>query len=137
MQKIDFKEEKYLVLFMPHDFDGKGTFWEKLFCFCLNRLKKNYSHVVLYKQSRIEWNLIEINPASDNLIIREINKNDILNIMLKKEVSSLVVKARVAPIKAKGLITCVSIAKSILGIDKASIITPYQLFKYLEKTNGK
>lgn len=32
--------------------------------------------------------------------------------------------------------TCVTIVKSVLGIDERWIVTPYQLYKYLEKENG-
>lgn len=137
MQKVEVKKEKYLVCFMPHDFDGKDGFWEKLFCFALNRLKKNFSHVSIYKQGIVPWEIIEINPASNNIFINEITKQQMMNILLSPNITHLVVEAKTGTIKAKGLITCVSVVKAILGIDKASIITPYQLYKFLEKNYGK
>lgn len=36
-----------------------------------------------------------------------------------------------------GMLSCVGIVKSLLGVRKWWILTPYQLFKYLEKRGGE
>lgn len=135
MQKVKVNIEKFWVLFMPHDINECDNKTEKFFKWVLNKLHKNYSHVAVFKRSRIPGNIIEINPCSTNLFIREQNITEFFELMRQPNITTLVVKAQNAPIKIKGLITCVSVTKSILGITKAGIITPYQLFKHLEKNS--
>lgn len=132
MKKVNQDCEKYWVLFMPHDLKECDNKTECFFRWVLNRLHNNFSHVAVFKRSRIPGNIIEVNPCSTNLFIREQNIADFFEIMRRPNITTVVVKTQTAPIKIKGLITCVSVAKSILGITSAGIITPYQLYKYLK-----
>ena len=136
MQKLNENSEKFWVLFMPHDLDECSGCTEKFFKWILNRLHKNFSHVAVFKRSVATGMIIEINPCSTNLFIREHFIEDFFELMCRPNITSVVVKSQIAPIKAKGLITCVSITKSILGISKASIITPYQLYKFLKRNKS-
>ena len=137
MQKANITKEKVWVCFMPHAMDDRATLFQKLFRWFLNHFKKNFSHVVICKRAEISGNIIFFNCCSDNFDVKEISKIDFFNFITKKEVTTVVSEVKTGPIKAKGLITCVSTAKHFLGIDKPFIITPYQLYKYLEKQNGK
>lgn len=136
MQKVNGNVEKYWVLFTPHDLKKCDNKTEYFFRWILNRLCKNFSHVALFKRSRIPGNIIEINPCSTNIFVREHNIASFFELMCRPNITTLVVNTQTAPIKIKGLITCVSVAKAILGITKASILTPHQLYKYLKGTSS-
>lgn len=137
MQKGLIKKEKVWVCFMPHAMDENKTLFQKLFRWFLNHFKKNFSHVAIFKRGEIGRNIIMVNCCSDNLTVQEITYKDFFNYITKKEITTVVCEVKTGPIKAKGLITCVSTAKHYLGIDKPLIITPYQLFKFLENSYGK
>lgn len=131
-------KEQVFVIFMPHTLDERKTLFQKIFVWFLNHFKKNFSHVLLFKKSQLSGNYIEINCCSDNLKIQEWYYKDFFNFLLRPEISYLIAEVKPGIVKAKGLITCVTVAKHYLGIcDKPLIITPYQLYKYLEKNHGK
>lgn len=132
--KAEYFPEQVWVVFMPHTMDAHKTLFQKLFRWFLNHFHKNFSHVALFKQSRFPGNVIEINCCSDNLIVRELDFMDFFNLISRADVTALNVEVKDGPIKAKGFITCVTTAKHFLGIDKPGIITPYQLYRYLQKT---
>lgn len=137
MKKAKFKNESVWVVFMPHDVDDNKTIFQKLFCFCLNHMKKNFSHVAIYKFNRDRSSIIEINCCSNNLFVEEMDLNDFFYFISRPENTSLVVEAVEGKIQAKGFLDCVSTTKHYLGINNPFIITPYQLYKYLEKKHGK
>lgn len=138
MQKANIEKEKVFVLFMPHSVDDHKTLFQRLFVWFLNHFKPNFSHVAIFKKSRITGGYIEINCCSDNFKVEEWTIENFFNLLTNPKITSKLVEVKPGIVKAKGLITCVSIAKHYLGIcDKPLIITPYQLFKYLEKTYGK
>lgn len=137
MQNAKIKKEKVWVVFMPHAMDEHTTLFQKLFRWFLNHFQPNFSHVAIYKYGEISRNVIMINCCSDNLTVQEVTQQDFFYFIAKKEITAIVAEVKTGPIKAKGLITCVSTAKHYLGIDKPLIITPYQLYKFLEKSYGK
>lgn len=137
MRKVTVKKELVWVVFMPHNMDEHKTLFQKLFRFCLNHMKKNFSHVAIYKFNRDKSAIIEINCCSNNLFVEEMNINDFFYFISRPENTSLIVEPAEGKIQAKGFIDCVSIAKHYLGINNPFIITPYQLYKLLEKKYGK
>lgn len=137
MKKAEFKNELVWVVFMPHDVDDNKTIFQKLFRFCLNHMKKNFSHVAIYKFNRDRSSIIEINCCSNNLFVEEMDLKDFFYFISCPENTSLVVEAVEGEIQAKGFLDCVSTTKHYLGISNPFIITPYQLYKYLEKKYGK
>lgn len=137
MQITNVKKEKVWVVFMPHEFDEGKTLFQKLFIWFLNHFKKNFSHVAIFKKSKFSG-YIEFNCCSNNFMINEISDKDFFHIIAAPEITAMLIEVKEGIVKAKGLITCVSTTKHYLGIcDKPFIITPYQLFKYLEKIHGK
>ena len=137
MQITSVKKEKVWVVFMPHEFDEGKTLFQKLFVWFLNHFEKNFSHVAIFKKSR-HGGFIEFNCCSNNFRICELTDKDFFDVIASPNVTARLIEVKEGIVKAKGLITCVSTTKHFLGIcDKPFIITPYQLFKYLEKTYGK
>lgn len=130
-------KEKVWVVFMPHAMDDHKTLFQKLFRFCLNSMKKNFSHVAIYKFNRDRSAIIEINCCSNNLFVEEMNIQDFFYFISRPEITSIVAEVEEGKIQAKGFIDCVSLAKHYLGVDRPFIITPYQLYNYLEKKHGK
>ena len=138
MQNANIKKEKVWVVFLPHTVDDNTTAFQRLFVWFLNHFKKNFSHVAIFKRSKFHDGYIEINCCSDNFKIDEWTTQNFINLISGPKVTARLVEVKNGIVKAKGLITCVSTAKHYLGIcDKPLIITPYQLFKYLEKQNGQ
>lgn len=137
MQNAKVKKEKVWVVFMPHMVDDTKTLFQRLFVWFLNHFQKNFSHVAIFKKSKL-GGYIEFNCCSDNFKINEISEKEFFDIITNQNITARLVEVKEGIVKAKGLITCVSTTKHYLGIcDKPFIITPYQLFKYLEKINGK
>lgn len=132
MKTVIGNKEKAWVVFMPHD-EVKETCFQKVFYWFLNRMKKNFSHVAVFRKSAIDGWVVGVDCCSDNLIIHEMGYKQFFNFISKPEITCICVDVKPGKIKATGLITCVSVAKHYLGVDGWSIITPYQLFKYLEK----
>lgn len=137
MRTTSVKKEKVWVVFMPHNMDEHKTLFQKLFRFCLNKMKKNFSHVAIFKFNNAKDSIIEINCCSNNLVVEELTIKDFFFFISKPENTAVVAEVKQGKIQAKGFIDCVGIAKHYLGINNPFIITPYQLFKYLEKTYGK
>lgn len=137
MQNARIKKEKVWVVFMPHTVDDSATFFQRLFVKTLNRMKPNFSHVAIFKKSK-HGGYIEINCCSDNYKVDEWEEKDFFDFITNNCITAKLVEVKTGIVKPKGLITCVSSAKHYLGIcDKPLIITPYQLFKYLEKNDGR
>lgn len=138
MQNANLVKEKVWVVFMPHTVDDRKTGFQRLFVWFLNHFQKNFSHVAIFKKSKTNDGYIEINCCSDNFKIDEWPAKTFISFLADVRITARLIEVRTGIVKAKGLITCVSIAKHYLGIcDKPLIITPYQLFKYLEKMHGK
>lgn len=137
MQKKENKREKIFVVFKSHQMDDNKTLFQKLFRWCLNHMKKGFSHVCLFKIGRISGNIIEFNCCSDGFSIDELTPEEFKDFASAPGITMLSVPVQEQEIQAKGFITCVSTAKHYLGINKPFIITPYQLYKYLENKYGK
>lgn len=137
MRKIETHKEKVFVVFMPHNMDDHKTLFQKLLRFSLNSLKKNFSHVALYKYNAAKTAIIAINCCSDNLVVEEMNIKDFFYFISMPENTCVITETEQGKIQATGFIDCVGVTKHYLGIGNPFIITPYQLFKYLEKKNGK
>lgn len=137
MRKAAVKKEKVWVVFMPHNMDEHKTLFQKLFRFCLNRMKKNFSHVAIYKFNRAKNAIIEINCCSNNLFVEEMSISDFFFFISQKQNTAVVADVQEGKIQAKGFIDCVGVVKHYLGISNPFIITPYQLYKFLENNHGK
>jgi hypothetical protein len=98
----------------------------------LNFLKR-FGHVYLYVQYKEQWIRIDGNFDRTNLSIFS-NSFVMKDILKKKNVTITYVRNKRKPYLPM-LNGCVSFAKSVIGIYKPFIITPYQLFKYLTKVN--
>lgn len=132
MAKLNLsRPEVVWVVFQDHNMT-RCTFWEKFESFLLNRLKPGFSHVYVVKKG-LNGNFIIIDAYSSSLAIYEINRPSYIQELRFSGTTVLEAVTRDCAVHPRGLITCVSIAKYILGIRKPGIITPYQLFKYLTK----
>lgn len=131
--KEDKSKQRVWVVFEPHTMDDHKTIWQKLFHFALNHLKKNFSHVAIVQKSSREGYVTRIDCCSDGVVVQDILFDDFLQHIKKDEVTIVYTYVREQPVKLKGIITCVSFTKHFLGVNKAFIITPYQLYTYLEK----
>lgn len=136
MQKGTVKKQTVYVTFMPHHFNEKAqSFYEKLIRWAFGRLKKGFAHVSLWIPKKDESGMIEVNCCSNNLFVNEISNSEFVFFLALPEITHLKTVQKDDGIKPKGLITCVSMAKHFLGINKWWIITPWQLYQYIERKN--
>lgn len=118
--------EEYYIVFVNATHGG----------FFLKRLRKGFQHVFAVKLSPGGKFWIIINPLSaytytDILSVREYPGID----TLLYDPESTVVKYTVEIFERNrhrlSIITCVEIIKSLLGIQAAWVLTPWQLYQYL------
>lgn len=124
--------QKAWILFETHNIKP-GSFCEKVEAWALNRLKKGFSHVTIIKKSEIEGVFTIITPYSSHLEIKDVYDPYFIFRLIESGRHVVETETRCAPIAFHGGITCVSIAKYILGITNWRIITPFQLYKFLMK----
>lgn len=123
-------ENKYYLVFCDHGVPPGGLLQNMIRLF-LNRLKTGFSHVrILQKTPLGAWLIID---SCNNGLDISIDANPYLLTRYRSNPAFTVVE--VSPeqsgVKLRGLITCVSVAKYLLGISRPGIITPYQLYKYV------
>jgi hypothetical protein len=113
-------------------FTGKTDIW------FLKFLKKGFRHCFIILEDQEHW--VTFDPLSSHTEIEIIAKNK--NMFLPDWLISQkfkVIEAKfndVQNIKSPmALMNCVESVKRILGIHSYSIVTPYQLFKYLKQNN--
>ena len=115
-------------------FEDNTTLW------WLKFLKKGFRHcyiIICLSKSKDIW--LELNPMSNQVYIFEhesMLRLDYLNHIKKHKKSKILeVDFKQAPLKCAqlGIFTCVEFVKRIMGIHRVSIITPYQLYKFLIK----
>ena len=122
------------VIFETHN-NRPGKFFETLQTWALNRLKKGFSHVVIVKESELDGVFTIINPYTSQLEVTDIYDPDFISKLIENGRHVVETQIRDDCIAFKGLITCVSVAKYLLGITNWRIITPFQLYKFLMKGN--
>lgn len=132
MAKLNLnKPEIVWLVFQNHNM-SRITWWEKFEYLILSHLKVGFSHVYVVKKG-LNGTFIIIDAYSSSLAIYEINRPSYIQELRFSGLTVIEAVTRDCDVHPRGLITCVSIAKYLLGIRKLGIITPYQLFKYLTK----
>lgn len=132
MAKLNYyKPEPIWLVFQQHNMTGQ-TLWEKIERFILNRLKPGFSHVYTIKKGS-EGNFIIIDAYSDSMAIYEVKRPNYIEELKLNGCTIIETRTQDCSVHPRGLITCVSIAKYILGIRKVGILTPWQLYKFLTK----
>jgi len=117
---------EFLIAYHEQDKEHcKLTWWN----FMLN---KKFIHVDVYIEIAGGYLLIQPNVMGMGLYEQYFTKKEILTLD-KTIFQSYIVKEDQIKIRPKGLITCVSIVKSLLYVKKWWIITPFQLYKYIER----
>jgi len=95
-------------------------------------LKKEFTHVDVYIGIAGGYLLIQPNLTGIGLYEHYCTEKEILSLDKTKFQYYIVSEDQIKP-RARGLITCVSIVKSLLYVKKWWIITPFQLYKYIER----
>ncbi len=109
-------------------FTGKNSLWYLRF------LKSNFRHCFILIEDKNHW--ITVDPLSSHTEIEIIAKTTTQSLTAFFEKSGFqVVQAKFYNHHSKSaplaFVNCVEVAKRILGIHKIKIITPYQLYKFL------
>ena len=112
-------------------FGGEPTLWFMRF------LKKGFYHCIVALGNEDEWVVIDPLLHFTDLIV--IKDSDIRSFFKKRGyrfvetelVEPKCIRLRVMPY------TCVETVKRFIGVENASIFTPFQLFCYLNKKIGK
>lgn len=129
---------RYFLVFSTHNLP-KGGWYQNFLKWCFDRLKKGFSHVAVIEQISPDC-FMRIEGCSDRLsIIPIFDRNFLSNLKSIKDLTIIEVVPKSTGACFHGIITCVSIAKYLLGIKKLTVITPYQLYKFVRKEslNGK
>ena len=131
MKNAGFESEYLLRGYVVFE-DNTSLWWLKI-------LKKGFRHCYLLLQTEedeVSW--LEINPMSNQVVVKK--HRSILGIPYinhikrqKKNAKIVRVEIKQAPLKCApiGIFSCVEFVKRVLGIHQKSIITPYQLYKFL------
>lgn len=127
-------KKRVWVIFENHN-TQPGKFFDTIQSWALNRLKKGFSHVVIVKESELEGVFTIINPYTSQLEITDVYDPDFISKLLNSGRHVVETQIREDFPAFKGLITCVSVAKYLLGITNWWIITPFQLYQFLMKGN--
>ena len=98
-------------------------------------LKPGFSHIYLVEY--LPQGCIVINPNISSLEIKyyltgENLPDNLYQLAIPVDIKTDIDLCKKQPIFPR-LFTCVEVIKSILGITKRSIITPYQLYKYINE----
>ena len=112
-------------------FGGQPTLWWMRF------LKKGFYHCIVALGNDEEW--VVIDPLLHFTDMIMLKKTDVKKFFIKNNYRIVEVmlnepkkiRLRVMPY------TCVETAKRFLGVEKAWILTPYSLFRHLNKKIGK
>jgi len=108
-------------------FEDNTTLW------WLKFLKRGFRHCKMYIKITKKI-YIEINPLSNQMFIfmHVFEKESEFNKVIHRKIY-LKTKVKDAPLKTApfGVFTCVEAIKRAVGIHKFSIITPYQLYRYI------
>ncbi len=116
-------------------FTGKTDIWYLKF------LNKEFRHCFIILDDVNHW--ITIDPLSSSTEIEVINKKDYSQDLPSwfQEIGFKLVETKFYIPSAKSLplrlLNCVEIAKNIIGIQNFFILTPYQLFKFLNQNKRK
>lgn len=112
---------RYLLMYSPHC--ETSAWWTRW-------LHKDFAHVEILRL--VEPGLyIGVLPFHDYLMVEVVEgapTGVLQNVTAKRK--------RGVAMWPFGLKTCVSVAKSMLGVRAAGVVTPMQLYKYIEKRNG-
>ena len=94
-------------------------------------MSSNNMYVVFEDDDKHWWSWFLQSGIRHCYLFNAIDKNDIIT------PNSIVIGYKSRPVKRSlfMLNTCVGHAKQLLGINNPLILTPYQLFKYLRKSN--
>ncbi|MDR1025961.1 MAG: hypothetical protein LBL47_01050 [Lactobacillus sp.] len=109
----------------------------------LKLLKRGFRHCYVLLNIEGTNNWLELNPASNQLIFNYIefpDDYDYIYALGKKDMVSICEVPINLPIYKPAplwFFTCVEFAKRSLGLHKAYIFTPYQLYKYLKRKGAK
>ncbi|MFI3241509.1 MAG: hypothetical protein R3Y43_02965 [Alphaproteobacteria bacterium] len=108
-------------------FEDNTTLWY------LRLLKENFRHCYVVLFSDKSHICTEINPMSNKILINNFHKLGLKSYLKNK--SFIVVDCTYIPLKALpiGVFSCVEVLKRIVGINKRFLITPHQLYTYLQK----
>ncbi len=111
-------------------FTGKNSLWYLRF------LKSDFRHCFIVMEDTDHW--VTVDPLSSHTEIEVIAKKTTQSLPLFfEEAGFRVVQGQFYNHHSKSaplaFVNCVEMAKRILGIHKITIITPYQLYKFLNK----
>jgi len=127
MQRKDKYSKKYYIIFCKSNILD----WR------LKLLNPDFQHVLVARKSDTGYLWIIVDSAYGNIYVDLRNMCDLEDLFPGSVILEYRSKIN-RTIHAKiGLISCVEMVKSFLGIRKWNIWTPYQLYKYIIKQNEK
>jgi hypothetical protein len=123
----DNRPRQYAVVF--HSVKREGWFWRML--------KPGFQHVQIWL-SLTEGQWVQLDGCLEGLFVTPRETAPWFEVEADEGVTILTVQRPPLPAKVRepfhiGPITCVDLAKAVLGIRAPFVRTPYQLYKYLKK----
>ena len=112
-------------------FGGEPTLWWMKF------LKKGFYHCVVAVGSGNEWILIDPLIHCNDIVFLEIS--DVESFLNKNGYTTIRCKIEEPKKRSLSIVpyTCVETVKRFIGVKNCKIITPFQLFNYLNEKIGK
>jgi hypothetical protein len=104
----------------------------------LRILKRGFRHCYLILGNKYQWLIIEV--TSKRLYIDSVLKEDSPNLLATfSNEKRKVIRTYIHETDAKkipfDIFSCVSLCKKIIGVNSYKIITPYDLYKFLQNEN--
>lgn len=132
------KDREYYVIFRKFEPNTLPKLWALAFAFFIGK-HKDFGHVDLVRKLGDDKTLfIMVAPWQVSVEILNSPLDEVLD-TLRREVTACI-KFRMRTAKdnynIRGLIHCVGIAKSILGLRGCFVISPYQFYKQLISLGG-
>ena len=116
---------RFIIAYHPAD---RTRWWNWM-------LKKGYGHVEVYTDIAGGFMLLYPNFIGIALYEQYCTEEELLKLDNMVFQEYIVNQRESQKSNLKGIITCVSIVKNLLFINKWWIITPFQLYKYIERYN--
>lgn len=138
--RFDSDDQFYYLLFRKYDSRNLPLFWKVVFFFTSGP-NEEFGHVDLIASCGDDKTIVVVcAPWAMDIELKDVPIDDYLGLLKKSEESKACVEMKSAKSSdnflPRGAITCVSVAKALMGIRGFLAITPYQLFKKLKKTGG-
>lgn len=98
--------------------------------------RKGFRHCCAFKWDGFNWLLIDpLGQGLDITILNYTNEDDVPSIFKQAGWTVIRVKTINDKFIFRGLMTCVTVCKQLVGIKACWVVTPWQLYNYIKRRN--